>query len=812
MEPSGGRSRSGHGPKLHIHQSDLMCKTGCGFFGNIAWQGYCSKCYKEYFLQRQQHQAAFSPSPASSRDRKVARSQSDASTYFAKPDSASASLPRHGFSRFEEKKRHNQEIRTTAVKSLFRKTPNKFGSPKSKDRRALSPESHSAIVDLDLFLQTLPQNAAHHAYSFLKVQAEKLDRLVSSGVLSPLDISDRVHSIYQVFDDKLKTHSGFSEMNSNSMESLLDQSERYLTRLLYRKLFCPPNCDDEERDLTIQKRIRSLNWISAPLLDCRINELDSKVRDILEKAITHLIEMDGQRAPQDKLTSIINCSKLVFEMLGLSNSSNVDQLRDKTEKSDEASESRDGEDDQDEAKNKEPVNICNYQPVSADDFLPALIYVVLRANPPRIHSNLNFITRFAAPGRLLQGEGGYYFTNLCCAVSFLENLTSDSLGLSTDEFDRYMSGKSIPFASLQAGVMVSEGLRLMYQNMSTLSELKHKQIHLQQQILELKNDMETFNEFMTKEVTQGLEQFPIQIRGKRAPIKPDEVQPDENDTLKLLPPPLLPFKISESPLPPIVDSVVENLEEHLMPTTSIGQSSQAPKSRQTVNLLDGSIQELDLFALNELSINSSVTEQNDVEEDDPFSSLSLTVQGRERPSSLLSRGWLAVIFSTLKKNPAGSGDKLKLFKSLDSCLKVMNVDPTDPSSWNLNDQYDSLINDLMQSMLIQDSPEVTKCNLEILVILFQSMQIKMAKFLPLIISALDTHITEGVTSDILLLSIKVVEHIIEYCWTCLEPQFTNQLTWILFKLGSEREREEVVHFDISKCKDLLKQISFHEIF
>ena len=33
----------------------------------------------------------------------------------------------------------------------------------------------------------------------------------------------------------------------------------------------------------------------------------------------------------------------------------------------------------------------------------------------------------------------------------------------------------------------------MYQNMSTLSELKHKQIHLQQQILELKNDMETFN-------------------------------------------------------------------------------------------------------------------------------------------------------------------------------------------------------------------------------------------------------------------------------------------------------------------------------
>ena len=75
-------------------------------------------------------------------------------------------------------------------------------------------------------------------------------------------------------------------MNSSSTETLLDQSERYLTRLLYKILFCLPKCDDEERDLAVQKRIRSLNWISGPLLDCRINELDSKVRDILEKAIT----------------------------------------------------------------------------------------------------------------------------------------------------------------------------------------------------------------------------------------------------------------------------------------------------------------------------------------------------------------------------------------------------------------------------------------------------------------------------------------------------------------------------------------------
>jgi len=126
--------------------------------------------------------------------------------------SASSTLPRHGFSRFEEKKRHNQEVKSTPVKSLFRKTPMKsLGSPKTgRERRALSPESHSAIQDLGHFLQTLPQSAAHHAYGYLKVQVEKLDRLVSSGALTPLEISDRVHSIYQKFDDKLKTYSGFA--------------------------------------------------------------------------------------------------------------------------------------------------------------------------------------------------------------------------------------------------------------------------------------------------------------------------------------------------------------------------------------------------------------------------------------------------------------------------------------------------------------------------------------------------------------------------------------------------------------------------
>lgn len=82
--------------------------------------------------------------------------------------------------------------------------------------------------------------------------------------------------------------------------------------------------------------------------------------------------MDAKRAPQDKLACVSKCSHHVFE--ALSNS--------------------------------------NCEPANADDFLSGLIYVVLKANPPRLHSNMQYVIRFGLPHSLMAGESGYYFTNL----------------------------------------------------------------------------------------------------------------------------------------------------------------------------------------------------------------------------------------------------------------------------------------------------------------------------------------------------------------------------------------------------------------
>ena len=128
---------------------------------------------------------------------------------------------------------------------------------------------------------------------------------------------------------------------------------------------------------------RRLNWVTAAHLECPFSETAPGIRDLVYQAINDILQVDGFKAPQDNLESVVRCSKKIFEV----------------------------------------IQAGKNNAASADDFLPSLVFILLKANPPRIHSNINFISRFSNESRLRSGEEAYYFTSLCCALSFIENLT-----------------------------------------------------------------------------------------------------------------------------------------------------------------------------------------------------------------------------------------------------------------------------------------------------------------------------------------------------------------------------------------------------
>ncbi|XP_074643074.1 rab5 GDP/GTP exchange factor-like [Tubulanus polymorphus] len=470
-------AKNPHKKGFHVDESELLCKNGCGYYGNPAWQGFCSKCYREVYQKAKQAQMQHDEMRAK---RMAVGGSSDS------PPS---------FSKFEEKKKQIAEKRSNTMKSIFSIKKNavkdsESGASRNHARRG-SMESQQVGGDFADFLRTLRKPSALDVSKQVRSFIEKFQ---SVGEIPIDELSEMVQDFYQAMNDRLLSNAVFKGMTQETVDTLMDFMERYIMTRLYRTVFCPLQTDDEEQDLSIQNHIRSLHWISAQQLDANIKENDLEVRAMIDQAITDIIEMDSKRAPQDKLACIVRCSKHIFEILRMS-----------TE-----------------------------EPASADDFLPALIYIVLKANPPLLQSNIQYITRFANPKRLMSGEAGYYFTNLCCAVTFIGNLNAESLSMSQQDFDRYMSGEAAPQNSDN---YLCEGLRLMYQNLNTLAELQQRHEKLMAEALQLQQDMKEFKGSFKAEIKSVIARTPLVVKQRKVKVDLDSLSNPDEDRL---PPPLTP--------------------------------------------------------------------------------------------------------------------------------------------------------------------------------------------------------------------------------------------------------------------------------
>ena len=188
------------------------------------------------------------------------------------------------------------------------------------------------------------------------------------------------------------------------LEAAGDFLEKYLLTKLHPRIFAAYPAD-RERDEVLAQRMAALGHFVEP----RHLDIPERARDPAAWAVAEeeLRKVNMYKAPRDKIVCVLNCCRIINNVL--------------------ATAAQAGE------------------AAGADDFLPVLIYVTIRAGPERLESNLQYIQRFRRAPRL-SGEGAYFYTNLVSAASFVETITADSLSMDPEAFRVRMWEAGVPGA------------------------------------------------------------------------------------------------------------------------------------------------------------------------------------------------------------------------------------------------------------------------------------------------------------------------------------------------------------------------------
>ncbi|KAF9038495.1 hypothetical protein BJ165DRAFT_1393612 [Panaeolus papilionaceus] len=287
-------------------------------------------------------------------------------------------------------------------------TPNRTGSGPS------SPKPNDGSFDFQRFLDQMKTRSAEPVSKYLR-------SFLSNFAKRTFTINDQV----KIINDFLTFISGqmrdcevWRNASDAEFENAMEGMEKLVMNRLYEFTFTPQlaqavpprpiTTDDLERDRVLSQRIALFGWIEEKHLDVPEGEGG---KGFLMFAQQELLKINHYKAPRDKLICILNCCKVIFGL--------IRHL---------------------------------HQEEGADNFVPILIFVVLKANPEHLLSNVEFINRFRNPEKL-QSEAGYYLSSLMGAVSFIETMDHTSLSnITREEFEKNVEEaiQSLPLSEPQS--------------------------------------------------------------------------------------------------------------------------------------------------------------------------------------------------------------------------------------------------------------------------------------------------------------------------------------------------------------------------
>ncbi|KAJ4456280.1 putative Vacuolar sorting protein 9 [Paratrimastix pyriformis] len=237
----------------------------------------------------------------------------------------------------------------------------------------------------------LPDEQVH----VLRAQVHGFSRTLLGLPHNPVQLAQHVKTFFTSTLSHLAI--GKPELLAEST-ALSDSLERCL--FLLPRVYDALVAIDEKLDLALSRRCVELRFIRPEHLDLHIPAHGDPAHEQWEQAKTLLRDqLNRQKVPFEKLQCIASCSRLILEL---------------------CSSTRMG------------------KAVSADDFLPMLIYCIMRSNPPNLRSNIAFINTYISEGHL-QSEAAYQLCSLLSAVTFIEKAQAENFTIDPDVYQRQLA-------------------------------------------------------------------------------------------------------------------------------------------------------------------------------------------------------------------------------------------------------------------------------------------------------------------------------------------------------------------------------------
>ncbi|KAK9941520.1 hypothetical protein M0R45_007225 [Rubus argutus] len=215
---------------------------------------------------------------------------------------------------------------------------------------------------------------------------------------NPENDGKRVQEFFTTMEDSIRDHPLWAGATDQEVESAMEGLEKYVMTKLFSRTFSSFP-EDAKTDLEVSQKIHLLQTFLKPEhLDIPLVLRNEASWLLAEK---ELQKINAFKSPREKLLCIMNCCKVINNLLLNASMSE------------------------------------NHVLAGADDFLPVLIYVTIKANPPQLHSNLKFIQLYRRQAKLVS-EAAYYLTNLVSAKTFISELNAKSLSIDEIEFEESM--------------------------------------------------------------------------------------------------------------------------------------------------------------------------------------------------------------------------------------------------------------------------------------------------------------------------------------------------------------------------------------